>query len=72
MLCDVSNSKDKGMFLCGIEQAINEMPTVDTERHGHWINDRFCSKCGYDYIKESGRKSKYCPNCGAKTEEVTE
>lgn len=32
-LCDRFNSTDKGMFLCGIKQAINEQPTVDTERH---------------------------------------
>lgn len=36
-LCDRFNSTDKGMFLCGIKQAINEQPTVDTERHAHWI-----------------------------------
>lgn len=79
MLCDVSNSKDKGMFLCGIEQAINEMPTVDTERHGHWKIEQenlgnpiyvfTCSQCDVMFCDEDEymvNAMNYCMNCGAK------
>lgn len=79
-LCDRFNSTDKGMFLCGIKQAINEQPTVDTERHAHWIKEkveditypwyrRFCSNCKMHSL---GREHNYCPNCGCKMDEKTE
>lgn len=78
-LCDRFNSTDKGMFLCGIKQAINEQPTVDTERHAHWIKEkveditypwyrRFCSNCKMH--SPLGREHNYCPNCGCKMDEV--
>ena len=78
-LCDRFNSTDKGMFLCGIKQAINEQPTVDTERHAHWINEkveditypwyrRVCSNCKMQ--SPLGREHNYCPNCGCKMDEV--
>lgn len=56
---------------------IDVQPTVDAERHGHWIH-RFgdghieqallggkCSICGF-----VGTATNYCPNCGAKMDEV--
>lgn len=61
------------------------MPTVDAEpvRHGHWIEgnnfhwySNSCSCCGYTRttdIKSNGwNQWKYCPNCGAKMDEVEE
>lgn len=64
---------------------IDEMPTVDAEpvRHGHWIEgnnfhwySNSCSCCGYTRttdIKSNGwNQWKYCPNCGAKMDEVTD
>lgn len=50
---------------------IDVQPTVDAEpvRHGHWEwdGDFICSNCG-----ERGHRNKwnYCPNCGAKMDEV--
>ena len=50
---------------------IDLQPTVDAEpvRHGHWKwdGDYICSNCG-----ERGHRNKwnYCPNCGAKMDEV--
>lgn len=61
---------------------IDYMPTVDPEEHGHWVEDRYynlkCSKCGERslcYFDEEELeyflcRSKYCPNCGAKMDEV--
>ena len=74
------NSQDYGMFWTGgIEKAIDEAPTIDAEpiRHGKWIYEPKdaiemmftkpkCSECGY----ESADGLHYCPNCGAKMDEV--
>lgn len=81
-LCDRFNSTDKGMFLCGIKQAINEQPTVDTERNAHWIVvggdlgyvDCKCSACGYTGCSDSALFDEselynYCPDCGCKMDE---
>ena len=63
---------------CIIEEAIKNAPTVDAEpaKHGRWggeeifpgfptLNGYFCSNCR----KRAGRKTNYCPNCGAKMDE---
>ena len=51
---------------------INDAPAVDAEpvRHGHWIKRGgwyWCSECG-DHWGDDG--ANYCPNCGAKMDEV--
>ena len=52
-------------------------PTVDAEpvRHGHWIEAKYplftCSECGATY-QDIGYGYNYCPNCGAKMDEVTD
>ena len=71
------NSRDNGMFTIGIQQAVDEQPTIEAEpvRHGRWIyiNGREylgprCSSCqkGYDY------KYNYCPNCGSRMDGESE
>ena len=58
---------------------IDDMPTIDSTEHGHWVEDhRYydlkCSNCGerplYYFNEEEldyyPCRSKYCPNCGAK------
>lgn len=67
------------MWYQGVEYAINHIihaPTVDPVKHGHWIAHgkafmgatiEACSErgellCGYNKA--------YCPNCGAKMDEV--
>lgn len=64
---------------------VSELPTVDAEpiKHGHWVKDEiesekhvepifYCSACenweawGYTEL------TNYCPNCGAKMDEVSE
>lgn len=65
---------------------IKDAPTVDTVEvvHGHWncnvlfYGTHTCSNCGKDPIHYDGRTgyveilSDYCPNCGAKMDEVNE
>lgn len=55
-----------------IEKVINEQPTVDTARHGHWSFRPFpddwigslyiCSEC--KDVCDS--RYRFCPSCGAK------
>lgn len=60
---------------------INNMPTIDPVRHGHWIscdeypyNNRYrCSCCGDEFVLFDGtplaNNYNCCPNCGAKMDE---
>ena len=47
---------------------------LEAQRAGTWMYDSFyggfyrCSVCGYD----QGRKTKHCPQCGARMAEVTD
>ena len=52
-----------------IQFLIDETPTVEERKHGHWITKKAwhveCSEC--HYVSESiCEEKKYCPNCGAK------
>lgn len=56
--------------------AIDDAPTVDPVKHGHWIAHgkafmgatiEACSECGELLC---GYNKAYCPNCGAKMDEV--
>lgn len=58
-----------------VRQNIEDAPTIDAEpvRHGHWIKmfeSYACSECYCPADKES--LSDYCPDCGAKMDEVSE
>ena len=71
LVADYWNSRDKGMFLWGIEQAVNEQPTVDAEpiRHGRWILNKYNGVCNYhcsECLELCDSGYDYCPNCGAK------
>lgn len=71
---DYWNSKGMGMFLFGIEQAINEQPTVDAVPviHGKWITEEclpgvaVCSICGHEIRGIGCQYTKYCDECGAR------
>ena len=61
-----------GMYWSGIENAIDEQPTVE-QKAGKWLiaeKDRYmvhsvrCSVCGYCI----SWMANYCPNCGARME----
>ena len=58
------------------------MPTVDPVKHGWWIGEDdeattsngYCSVCGWESLlyETDVFGMPYCPNCGAKMEEVRE
>ena len=63
-------------------EMVDASPTVDTKRHGHWIviGKRTdceyvlifkCSCCHTPFIGMVDRYH-YCPNCGAKVDEIEE
>ena len=63
-----------------INFAIDIQPTIDAVPvvHAHWIGKPLagystvkCSACGSVFVENNG-KWKYCPDCGAKMDEVTE
>lgn len=70
---DYWNTRDAGMFLVGIEQAINEQPTIEERKKGKWIvhlGGKYvgfpcahyeCSEC-HAYMPDN---TNFCPNCGA-------
>ena len=58
-----------------VAQVIDILPAADVQevRHGRWIDDEtayICSVCFHG--SPSGAKWNYCPNCGAKMDEVSE
>ena len=63
-------SIEQGMTLTGIEQALNELPSVQPEQKtGRWLVSSngyypYCSNCR---MEPQGRlMTDFCPNCGAK------
>lgn len=61
------------------EDIVNQLVDVEPVRHGEWevFSARsfhyiryICSECGTVYTTVNGYQ--YCPNCGAKMDEVTE
>ena len=70
-----NTSIEQGMTVTGIEQALNEMPSIQPNQKtgrwehdgGHFANRWICSQCGYKFYFEKS-EAKYCPNCGAKIE----
>ena len=67
-----------------LKQSIDAMPTIDVEptRHEKWICHHepytwmgytywSCSGCNFEcgYDRETYRRTKYCPECGAKMDD---
>ena len=66
---------------CSLSTALYEIynaPTIDPVKHGRWIlDDEYddlwrCSECGYEFVTEGTDIPTYfyCPNCGARIDEV--
>lgn len=81
---EIQSARHKGWNDCNsyYYDLIIKQPKVDTERHAHWIIgknsicdeyvDGKCSNCGYtDCFNENGFYN-YCPECGARMDEVKE
>lgn len=81
-VCKSMDDFDHPCDVCPINEAIQKLAYYEDleeqgrlieQKHGRWIHkDNFigkylmCSECSH----VTGRKSKYCPNCGAKMDEV--
>lgn len=75
------SDKNTEFIKAEVDRFVDLQITVDAEPviHGHWINRRnsvYCSRCGKGYRNGVGTISalnhNYCPNCGAKMDEVSE
>lgn len=60
---------------------IESVPTIDSVKHGKWVDfmteewctfdECKCSVCGVvEYFNKGWKKFSYCPNCGARMDEV--
>lgn len=49
---------------------------ADAKKHGHWESSLtgwvYCSVCNTEPPDETNIRSKYCPNCGARMDEIVE
>lgn len=57
---------------CEASLTAKKMPTIDPVKHGRWVMQGTaygCSLCGEGVIHPFHN---YCPNCGARMDEVTE
>lgn len=81
------DSLPKALLVGFAKQILNDAPTVEAEpvRYGRWIDDKIafyrqCSECGanvranlYEVFLDCDiRDLHYCPNCGAKMEDIYE
>lgn len=72
---DTKDKTDKALYSFTLNR-INEQPTIQPVRHGHWIHDGLDIPHGVDWMhcSECGKRDKYCPaamtnycpNCGAR------
>ena len=63
------NSIEQGMTITGIEQALNEVPSIQPKQTtGRWSNaEKYCGEfvCTNCNMLCYTNKYRYCPNCGA-------
>lgn len=68
--------ENKVLILASVITMVDETPTIDVPKKGHWISAaefEECSVCHGTHLKEFqtlygkalGIKSSFCPNCGA-------
>ena len=63
---------DTDCILDGVINLLEEQPTIDPVKHGHWkfAKDVYvsCSVCGVTILLFNAENPNYCPHCGAKME----
>ena len=66
------NAEYKGRYDVVTAYDIANAPTIESElrKKGKWIDNTFCSECGWIHEVESGfigsvNQFNFCPNCGA-------
>ena len=61
---------DTDCILDGVLNLLEEQPTIDPVKHGHWkfAKDVYvsCSVCGVTILLFNAENPNYCPHCGAK------
>ena len=81
MRSDWAIDQAKFSAMSEIRALIAELPSVSTEKTGHWIlldecsnSGYYCSECHKKVVKEGWsntvKKIKFCPNCGCRMMEV--
>ena len=69
----LANGEMEKLTTTEILEFIEEQPTINPVKHGQWIerskDDNRCSLCGWGVWVNTNN---YCPNCGAKMDEVEE
>lgn len=84
ILCEKNKALIDEWLRNNIEDEITDAPTIEAEpvRHGHWkrkLDTRFgeklndiigCSECNIYFSTIDMIRRSYCPNCGAKMDEV--
>ena len=67
---------DTDCILDGVINLLEEQPTIDPVKHGHWkfAKDVYisCSVCDATILLFNAENPHYCPNCGAKMLDMEE
>ena len=85
-LDDTALTDDGGVDVNDLDDLIKRMPTIEAEpiKRGRWEFNGYyiselsgiiqvkCSKCGFKTLANGLDDYNYCPNCGAKMDEVEE
>lgn len=72
---DTKDKTDKALYNFTLNR-INEQPTIQPVRHGHWIGyagtiGNECSVCHtWLDVMQGTAEMNFCPNCGARMDEV--
>lgn len=53
-----------------IIDALENLPSAESRKKGKWVDNTFCSECGWIHEVESGfignvNQFNFCPNCGS-------
>ena len=78
VIYDIGDAPCRACAVYDMIDALENAPRVDPVKHGHWVDEGekflpiYCSCCGFGKKHEDQRSYTYCPNCGAKMDEVAD